>query len=96
MATAPQNVSATAISATNIFVVWTRPASSNGILHDYKIRYKAAANFTYGTSISAGLTLNYTISDLYPFTEYEIQVRILELVYNMFGDCPLTVHCCLL
>ena len=79
--TAPLNVSATAISATSIRLTWNEPASFNGILHDYSIRYKLSSNSTYGTAISAGLRLVYTVYGLRPFTSYELQVRQSSLYF---------------
>jgi len=73
--TAPLNVSATAISATSIRLTWNPPASLNGILHDYSIRYKLSSNLTFGTSISAAIQLDYTVNGLKPFASYEFQVR---------------------
>ena len=72
--TAPLNVSAIAISATSIQLTWNEPTSFNGILHDYSIRYKLSSNLTYGTSISAGMQVSYTVTGLRPFTTYELQV----------------------
>ena len=72
--TAPLNVSATAISATSIQLTWNQPTSFNGILHDYSIRYKLSSNLTFGTSISAGIQLSYTVNGLRPFATYELQV----------------------
>ena len=69
------NVSATAISSTSIQLTWNEPALLNGILHDYKIRLKLASDVTYGTSVSVGQLMNYTVSSLRPFTDYEVQVK---------------------
>ena len=74
VSTPPTSISATAISATSIVLTWSQPASYNGILHDYKVRYKRTVDSAYGTSFSAGLKLNYTINGLIPFTVYEVQV----------------------
>ena len=71
---APQNVSAIAISAMSILLKWTEPASLNGILHDYRIRYKLAMQTTYNSPISVGRQLNYTIVGLRPYSDYELQV----------------------
>ena len=68
-------MSSNAISATSIRLTWSEPASLNGILHDYKIRLKLASDVTYGTSVSVGQQLNYTINSLRPFTDYELQVK---------------------
>ena len=75
------NVSATAISATSIQLTWNQPTSFNGILHDYSIRYKLSSSSTYGTSISAGMQVAYTINGLRPFTLYELQVCLSSLYY---------------
>ena len=75
-ASAPTNVSAIAISTTRIFLTWSQPSLLNGILHDYKIRLKLASDVTYGSSISAGIQLHYTINGLRPFTVYDIQVSL--------------------
>ena len=72
---APTNVSATAVSSTSIRLTWNEPASLNGILHDYKIRLKLASDVAYGTSVSVGQQLNYTVNSLRPFTDYELQVK---------------------
>ena len=76
VATAPQNVSATAISATSILLKWKQPALFNGILHDYKIRYKLALDSNYSSSIGVGRELNYTIVGLKPYSDYEFKVRL--------------------
>jgi len=73
--TAPLNVSATAISATSIRLTWNQPTSFNGILHEYSIRYKPSSHSTYGTSISAGMQVDYTVNGLKPFTSYQLQVQ---------------------
>ena len=67
-------MSATAILARSIRLTWNQPASFNGNLHDYSIRYKLSSSPTYGTSISAGMQVAYTINGLRPFTLYELQV----------------------
>ena len=69
------NVSAIAISATSILVIWSQPTRFNGILHDYKIRYNLSSDVAYGNFITAGNHLHYTVNDLNPFTDYELQVK---------------------
>ena len=77
-ASSPTNVSATAISSTSIRLIWNEPVSLNGILHDYKIRWKLVSGVTYGTSVSVGQQMNYTVNSLRPFTDYELQVKRLH------------------
>ena len=72
--TAPRSVSATAISATSIRLTWVQPYAINGILYDYKIRYKLASDASYGSSFSARDRLFSIISSLRPFTDYDFQV----------------------
>ena len=71
---APINASASAISATSILLTWSLPTSFNGILHDYKIRYKLASDSRYGSSFTAGDRPFYIIKKLRPFTDYDFQV----------------------
>ena len=72
--TAPMGFSASPSSATSIQLAWNQPELLNGILHDYRIRYKLSSDSNFGTSISAHKQLTYNVVGLTPFTEYEIQV----------------------
>ena len=72
--TAPRSVSATAISATSIRLTWSQPYAINGILHDYKIRYKLASDSRYGNSFSVGRHPFYISNRLKPFADYDFQV----------------------
>ena len=84
VATAPQNVSAIANSATSILLTWRQPASFNGILHDYRIRYKLALDANYGSPISVGRQMNYTIVGLRPYSDYELKVWLaVQLLVNV-------------
>ena len=74
-ASAPMNVLASAISSTSIRLTWSEPVSLNGILNDYKIRLKLASDVGYGTSVSVGQLMTYTVNSLRPFTDYELQVK---------------------
>ena len=74
-ASAPTNVSATALSSTSIRLSWSEPASLNGILHDYKIRLKLSSDVTYSKSVSIGQQLKYTVYSLKSFTQYEFEVK---------------------
>ena len=75
VSTAPMIASATAISATSIRLTWSEPVSLNGILHDYKIRLKLVSDVTYGSPVSVGQQMNYTVNGLRPFMDYELQVN---------------------
>ena len=77
--TAPINASATVISETSILLTWNHPISLNGILHDYKIRYKLTSNSEYGSSFSAGDRPFYIINNLRSFTEYDFQVSFFSI-----------------
>ena len=77
--TAPINASATVISATSILLTWNHPVSFNGILHDYKIRYKLASDSGYGSSFSAGDRPFYIINNLKSFTDYDFQVSFFSI-----------------
>ena len=80
-------MSATAISATSISLTWNEPASLNGILHDYKIRMKLTSDVTYGTSVSVGQQLNYTVNSLRPFMDYELQVKRFNYFLTFLNGC---------
>ena len=75
-------MSATAISATSIVLKWRQPALFNGILYDYKIRYKLALDANYSSPISVGRQLNYTIIGLRPYSGYELKVKLLVILQN--------------
>ena len=77
--TAPLNVSATAISATSIRLNWNQPASFNGILHDYKVRYKLSSDAVYVSPFGIGKQLNYIVDNLKPYANYELQVNVVTL-----------------
>ena len=70
-------MSATAISSTSILLNWRQPASFNGMLHDYRIRYELALDANYSSLISAGRQMNYTIIGLRPYSDYELMVKLL-------------------
>ena len=74
MPTAPLSLSATAVSAISIQLTWNQPSSLNGVLHDYRIRYKLSSDSSFGTPISADTQLTYNAVGLEPFTDYELQV----------------------
>ena len=94
--TAPLNVSATAISATSIQLTWNQPTSFNGILHDYSIRYKLSSNSSYGTSVTAGIQLSYTVNGLRPFATYELQVCQNSLYFLAFAVNAIYSKCYIL
>jgi len=73
--TVPLSVSATAVSSTIIQLTWNQPSTLNGILHDYKVKYKLSSDSNFGTPISVGTQLTYNFSGLKPFTDYELQVQ---------------------
>ena len=73
--TVPLSVSATAVSSTIIQLTWNQPSTLNGILHDYKVKYKLSSDSNFGTPISVGTQLTYNFSGLKPFTDYELQVH---------------------
>ena len=75
VASAPTNVSATALSATSILLTWNLPTLVDGRLHDYKVRYKLSSNSTYGGTVTAGNQFHFIVNDLDPFAEYELQVN---------------------
>ena len=91
--TAPINASATVISETNILLTWNHPISFNGILHDYKIRYKLASDSIYGSSVSAGSRPFYIIKNLRPFSDYDFQVSPFVLIcsYSLFYNYNLII-----
>ena len=72
--TAPGNVSAIAHSSTSINLTWNQPTSFNGVLHNYNVRYKLISDTNFGTPISAGTKVAYTVTGLRPFADYEFQV----------------------
>ena len=74
MPTVPLSLSATVVSSTIIQLTWNQPSTLNGILHDYKVRYKVSSDSNFGTPISVGAQLIYNVTGLKPFTDYELQV----------------------
>ena len=92
-ASAPTNVLATAISATTIRLTWSEPVSFNGILHDYKIRLKLVSDDTYGTSVSVGQQMNYTVKSLRLFMDYELQVKRLHYILTCLSWYDLVAFC---
>ena len=81
VATAPTNLAASAISATSIRLTWNQPTSLNGILHDYKVRYKMASEANYGASISVDKQLTFTATILKPYTDFEFQVDTHNFIF---------------
>ena len=68
-------LSANPSSATSIQLTWSQPAELNGILHNYRIRYKLSSDLNFGAPISAGKQSAYNVTGLTPFTNYELQVH---------------------
>ena len=83
MSTPPTNLSATALTINIINISWSEPTSFNGILHDYKIRYKISYDASYVSPISVGRQMNYTVNDLRQFTRYDFQVSFPLSFYAM-------------
>ncbi|XP_074633719.1 cell adhesion molecule DSCAML1-like isoform X3 [Acropora palmata] len=75
----PNLVNVTAISSKEIYVRWEPPPpdSRNGVIRGYYITYKQSnkhyrrKNFT----VNGGKTRSYVISNLHPFTEYQIEIQ---------------------
>ncbi|XP_065069850.1 receptor-type tyrosine-protein phosphatase S-like isoform X1 [Rhopilema esculentum] len=74
VSSSPSAVSSAALSSTSIQVSWSQPSSLNGVLHDYKVRYKMTSAADFTTPVSAGSNLTKTISSLKPFKDYQAQV----------------------
>ena len=72
--TVPLSLSATAVSSTSIQFIWNQPSTLNGIIHDYKVKYKVSSDSNFGSPISVGKQLTYNAIGLKPFTDYELQV----------------------
>lgn len=79
----PQNLSTQSVNSTAILVSWQQPAQSNG-----KIKYRLSINT--GSEQSAfyqvvydGNNTQYLVSDLKPFTKYNLQVSAYNVKYNL-------------
>ena len=73
--TAPLSLSASGSSASSIQLSWNQPTALNGILHDYRVRFRLSSDLSFSTPISAGTQLTYNVPSLKPFTDYELQVH---------------------
>ena len=79
----PLNFSAQSVNSTAILVSWQQPAHSNG-----KIKYRLSINT--GSEQSAFYQVvyddnntQYLVSDLKPFTKYNLQVTAYNVKYNL-------------
>ena len=99
--TVPLSLSATAVSSTSIQFRWNQPYTLNGVLHGYKVRYKLSSDSNFGTPISVGTQLTYSVTGLKPFTDYELQVHQFSFEsppFALIGYCGLCSYilCCFL
>ena len=79
----PLNLSTQSVNSTAILVSWQQPVDSNG-----KIKYRLSINT--GSEQSAfyqvvydGNNTQYLVSDLKPFTKYNLQVTAYNVKYNL-------------
>eukprot|EP00794_Sanderia_malayensis_P008093 gene8093-8960_t len=86
VATAPTNITLTPLSATEITVTWEMPASMNGILHNYQIRFKKSSEKAFITFVASANELSRIMDNLDAFTDYVIQVAATTKQGIIFGD----------
>ena len=79
---APQNVAGMAVDSTSISVSWSSPplADQNGIIVGYNITYTDIEIELFTTELSI------VISDLQPFTNYNVSVRALTVAAGPSGS----------
>lgn len=79
----PLNLSTQSVNSTAILVSWKQPAHSNG-----KIKYRLSINTVSEQSafyqvVYDGNNTQYLVSDLKPFTKYNLQVAAYNVKYNL-------------
>lgn len=76
--TAPTNVRVTEVEDTRLLVNWTAPFPSNGPIKAYQIIYWVDRNqqLTQAVQLSNTALTGRWISDLRPFTSYDLQVNM--------------------
>lgn len=79
----PLNLSTQSVNSTAIHVSWQQPAHSNG-----KIKYRLSINTVSEQSafyqvVYDGNNTQYLVSDLKPFTKYNLQVTAYNVKYNL-------------
>ncbi len=84
---APRNVRVTEVEATRLLVNWSAPFPPSGVVTAYRIIYKVAVNgqVTQTLQLTGSGSNSRWISELLPFTQYEIQVR--ELFFKQIKSC---------
>ncbi len=89
----PQNVMATSLSSTSIYVQWEPPPQEffYGILRGYIIRYVPVGNINNGdaylmTNLIEPTEINYTLENLLEFVNYSIEVTAVTVGNGPFSD----------
>lgn len=83
----PQNIAATALSSTAIYVTWEEvpPIDRNGDITTYEILYEPLESFELLMSITINTTnLSLVLVELHPFVNYSISLR----AYTSIGSGP--------
>lgn len=88
----PRNLSTQSVNSTAVLVSWQQPAHSNG-----NIKYRLSINT--GSEQSAfyqvvydGNNTRYLVSDLKPFTKYNLQVTAYNVKYNLSSPSVVTME----
>lgn len=82
----PLNVSARALSSTEIIVMWKEVVliNQNGFITQYEVTYSGEFDVGNQSNVTDGNTLNFTMTELDEFAEYNIFVR----AYTSVGPGP--------
>ena len=72
------------VTDTTVTLSWMTPSVTNGVIINYQIQYKIAYSDDQYTSLNNITLLNYTVTELLSYTEYEFRVAASTRVG--FGD----------
>eukprot|EP00794_Sanderia_malayensis_P016255 gene16255-17897_t len=91
-ASTPIHVRAIPLSDTKIIVTWKEPSSMNGILYNYKIRYKRAPVNVFVTVVVSPSKLSRILDHLDAYTDYVIQVTATTKEGEIVGTWSNTIR----
>ena len=87
--TAPRSFMVVDVGDTTVTLSWMPPDPPNGIITDYRVRYRRHGSTSDSDYVAenVGTVLTYTVTNLMTGTEYELQVRAFTVVGNgMYSD----------
>ena len=88
----PRNVKISLLNSTSVVVSWDDPGENNGVIDIYIVRYFCAdRNRCVDDKQSKTTEHNYTITDLYPYTNYTIVIVAHTVAGDGKDSTPLTI-----